>query len=704
MHRPDSRSSLALIAAFGLLAAPARADGPTPKPLPKPLPNLPLPKPNLPLPKPDLPLPKPPADDGSPLFRSKLNDGKTSLRGFVDLHTHPMSHLGFGGHLVHGAPGVGVLMPAGQIWRSNDCNQTPERATSQAQALGSCYAAHAGKDWIKNKCGNDIRRLVLNGMEDGNHANKPHSVDHPPGFPSFTHWPKHDDILHQQMWVDWMHRAYKGGMRVMVALAVNNYTLANGLETSAANPRNDVDSGDLQIRELKKFVAKHPWMEIAYSAADVRRIVGEKDKMAVIIGVDLDDMGDFLVKKSKPSAAAARAEVKRLHGLGVRYAFPIHLIDNFFGGTAVYEDEVNRANCFHQGDWWKLRCTGGAGRDEAGIKHQVGAGWDAFKTMKLGHCGGTAPVPKCKDGEGHMNTKGLTPEGKAAISEMMRLGMIIDIDHTSLKTLHDILEHTKTPAGGYPLVSGHNGLRSGVDGVPVKPGHPGNENQRTKEQYTEIANRKGLAGIGWGALRSDDWHKLVRAVAGTGVPLALGSDINGLVVQPSPRAGCKPGNECVTYSAQFPKPDRWDYNQDGVAHVGLFPDILRDVETQPGGAQTVDSLFNGAEAFAVMWERAESLKAHADAGPTGGIVVTKAEYGKNCGISGSRADITSFAAAQCNGENSCNYVFTWAKWGGDPSPSLCTKEIVVKYKCGATAKTAKEMHSATPQNIRLACP
>lgn len=53
--------------------------------------------------------------DNSPLFSKPLNTGK-KLRGFVDMHTHPMSHLGFGGKVVHGAPGVDVLMPAGAIY------------------------------------------------------------------------------------------------------------------------------------------------------------------------------------------------------------------------------------------------------------------------------------------------------------------------------------------------------------------------------------------------------------------------------------------------------------------------------------------------------------------------------------------------------------------------------------------------------------
>jgi microsomal dipeptidase-like Zn-dependent dipeptidase len=689
-------------------AKPPTAKPPTAKPptaMPAPTTKPPTINPETPKLDPTVKKPTGPLKPASPLFQGKLNNGKAGLRGFVDLHTHPMSHLGFGGHLMHGAPGVGVLMPAGQIYRNNDCNHNPERARSQAEALGTCYSTHAGSDAIHNKCGNDIRRLVINGFEDGSHSNKTHDIAHPAGYPSFTRWPKHDDILHQQMWVDWMERAYKGGMRVMVSLAVNNYTLATGMETSAKNPRNDKASADVQIREMRRFVAKHPWMEIAYTADDLRRIVGEKDKMAVIIGVELDDMGDFMLNQSKPSPEAARAEVRRLHGLGVRYAFPIHLTDNFFGGTAVYENEANRANCFHHGDWWQLQCTDGTGRDEFGIKHKVDVDWDGFAPLKIGHCGHKAPVPTCKAGQGHMNKKSLTKEGEALISEMMRLGMLIDIDHASLKTVHDILEHTKTPGGGYPLVSGHNGLRAGLDGLPIKAGHAGNENERTKSQYIEIAKRKGIAGIGWGALRSDEWLKRVQAARTTGVAIALGSDINGMVIQPRQRAGCSKGKTCVTYDANFPKPGKWDYNNDGVAHIGLFPDVLRDVETQPQGAQVVDALFNGAEAFAVMWERAESLKSHADAGTTSnGITVTKAEYGRNCGITASKANITSFVTAQCLGKTSCDYEFTWAKWGGDPAPNLCSKEIVISYKCGTNSKTKKVMHTKTPQKIRLSCP
>lgn len=657
-------------------------------------------KPTKPLPGPK-PTPKLPSKIGSPLFSKDLNDGKTSLRGFVDLHTHPMSHLGFGGHVLHGAPDVGITMPAGSIYDDNDCNHNPVRAKSIAEALGSCYSTHAGHDLIRNKCGNHIRRMVLNGLEDGNQANKTHDIDHPPGYPSFSKWPKHDDILHQQMWVDWIERSYQGGMRVMVALAVNNYTLATGLETSANNPRNDKASADLQIRELKRLVAKHKWMEIAYSAEDLRRIVGQKDKLAVIIGVELDDIGDFVVNKSRPSPQALRAELRRLHRRGVRYIFPMHLTDNYFGGTAAYEKDVNRANCYHYGSWWDLACTDGSGRDEHGITKRVDMGFDVFTGIKLGECGGTAPVPKCRRGEGHVNRRGLTSLGREAIDEMMRLGMIIDMDHASVKTIHGILDQTAKPSGGkYPLVSGHNGLR-GADA------HANSENNRTKAQYLELTQRKGIAGVGWGALRSDEWLRRLQAVRNTGVPLALGSDINGLVVQPRPRAGCSPQKPCVTYSSSFPQPQHgsktWDYNRDGVAHIGLFPDLLRDIEGQKGGPAIVDTLFDGAEAFAVMWERAERIGRTVPEATSSGMSIVKAEYGRNCGLSASKANIKSWVSEQCVGKQRCTYNFTWAPWGGDPSPSLCKKEIDITIRCGSSNKRTKVMHERTPQGVSLRC-
>ncbi|WP_437312918.1 membrane dipeptidase [Sorangium sp. So ce385] len=636
----------------------------------------------------------------SPIFESALSAPGRPLRGFVDLHTHPMAHLGFGGHVLHGAPDVDVLMapgtiydPSGQGTSGATCNGSMRRAASIAEALGTSYSTHRGHDFLKNKCGNHVRQIVLGEMAKS-HGIRSFQVERPVGYPTFAHFPAHNDILHQQMWVDWIRRAKEGGLRVMVALAVNSRTLAHGVEANP--PIDDRESGNLQIAELVRFVGKHDtWMEIARSSSDLRRIV-EKNKLAVIVGVELDDIGNFVWNKTAPTEAQIRAEIRRLHGLGVRYVFPVHLTDNLFGGTAAYEDEVARANRFQTGKWWDLECSRGEG-----ITKRIRSGNDLFKLMKLGDAGGHIPLPSCQPGEGHKNRLGLLPMGRVGINEMMKLGMVIDIDHMSQRMVSDVLAFTRsTPGGAYPLVSGHNGLR----------GSSGNENGRTNDQYMEIAARGGLAGVGFGGSDARSFLRnaaAVAAIAPGGKPLqiTLGSDINGMVVLPrspecqaprdqvvtvpgdawshppaqlrctggeidvrSARIGCldiqTSGNltgivgracnartscsykapspdeysragvraatrmfctqameivyrcvdpaakACVDYS-RFPKAQMggrsWDYNEEGVVHIGLFPDFLKHIEALPGGEQLVDRLYNGAEGFAQMWTRAEAV-------------------------------------------------------------------------------------------------
>jgi len=508
-----------------------------------------------------------------------------------------MSHLGMGGKLMHGAPDVGVLMPKGMIWkRGGGCNNRPQRARSAAEALGSCYSSHAGHDAFKNKCGNHIRRMVINGFEDGKHTNKPHNEDHPPGYPTFTKWPRYNDVVHQQMYVDWIKRAHAGGMRVMVALTVNSMTFAKGL--AGNEPYDDKTIGDRQIDEMKRMVSRHRWMEVAYSARDLRRIVSQ-DKLAIILGSEVDDIGNFAWRKrGEPSASEVRAEMKRLHRKGIRYVFPVHVIDNHFGGTAIYESEFPRASKYHFGKWPRIIC---ASRSD-GISSTFSSGWDVIKTFALGDAGKGFNAPRCPRGIGFKNARGLTPIGRIALDEMMRLGMVIDLDHASQLTADQILLHAER-RGRYPIVSGHNSLRG--RGAHV------HENTRTRSQYRAIARLGGVAGIGFGELTPEQFIAEVEraSAAAPGLAVNLGSDINGFVVMPKPDRRKCPRTGCISYGPNFPmaKMGRksWNYNTMGIAHIGLFPDFLRHLEGLRGGRRVVNRLFNGAESVAKMWERAQ---------------------------------------------------------------------------------------------------
>src|SRR6266550_437723 len=290
------------------------------------------------------------------------------LQGFVDLHTHPMANLAFGGKLIYGGLDFDPAGNSSMLPADPDCNQTrwydnPQkilRATSVQQALGHDNSTHGAPTWVipgvscsYNCCGDDIRAPVIHTLQQANHAADWSNDDHL-GYPDFSQWPVWNDITHQKMWVDWIRRAYNGGLRVLVALAVNNKTLGDLTRGPGDLPDDDQQSADLQIDEIKKFVVRHSeFMEVALTSADLYRIVSG-GRLAVVIGVEIDNIGNLgtgawtplgpVTSAVDPQGQRLIAEIDRLYGKGVRYIFPIHLVDNPIGGTAIYEDIFDVAN------------------------------------------------------------------------------------------------------------------------------------------------------------------------------------------------------------------------------------------------------------------------------------------------------------------------------------------------------------------------
>ena len=174
---------------------------------------------------------------------------------------------------------------------------------------------------------------------------------------------------------------------------------------------------------------------------------------------------------------------------------------------------------------------------------------------------------------------------------MMSLHMIIDIDHMSGNLIQDVFNFTNDSR--YPLMSGHSTL--------MGPDHNA-ENARTVEQYKQIALRKGLTGLNIDTT-VEDFIETTNKILELNISIGIGSDCNGLVKLPG-----VPSSNRVKYSADFPRCKTgnmtWDYNSDGMAHIGLLPDYLRDVESM-GGKNILQKLFLGVEAFAQAWEICE---------------------------------------------------------------------------------------------------
>ena len=523
---------------------------------------------------------------------------KSELFGWVDMHTHPMANLAFGGKLIHGAPDVGSLLPA-----DNNC-QKNIRAESMEHALCDDRSSHAGWNLISNPCGDTIRQSVIDALQEENKAYK--TPDGAKGAPDFQDWPRWDDITHQKMWIDWIQRAYLGGLRVLVALALNNQTLAAAVSGPGDGPTDDKGSGDLQIQEIKSFVDRHSdFMEVAYSPEDLRRIVKD-NRLGVVLGVELDAFGNFH-KGKIPSLTKVRNELIRLRAMGVRYVFPIHTIDNKLGGTAVYQGAFNMSNYREYGEFWSLECS--KPEDKIAYIYTAG-GFDlavaAVKALKLGIDIFREPPtpPQCDPDTGHMNIRSLTSLGEKTLKEMMKLGLLIDIDHMSQKSANralDLAETFNPKKGGYPLNSGHNGPRSAAPEAP-------NENQRTNEQLQKIAHLGGMLGLGVAEATPEAFISAYTAAMKElhNRSIGLGTDINGLVKGPVP--------SLVTYTTEFTKcktaNKEWDYNNDGVAHYGMLPDFLQAVKTSsnPDGQTVYDALNKSANSFVQMWEKCELLR------------------------------------------------------------------------------------------------
>jgi microsomal dipeptidase-like Zn-dependent dipeptidase len=519
----------------------------------------------------------------SKLWRSLPN----SLRGFADLHTHPMINLSVGGKLVHGGTDVGSLLPA-----DSKCQQKV-RAKSIAQALGTDNSTHGG--WgLDNGCGDDIRKAVIDNFQEQNEALV--TPDWATGYPDFKNWPKWNDITHQKMWVDWLRRAYDGGQRVLVALAMHNATIAAGVSGPGDGPTDDKASADLQIAEIKSFVARHSdFMEVALSPADMRRIVSA-NKLAIVLGMEVDNIGNF--NKVAVTPDLVRREINRLYNNGVRYIFPVHLTDNKFGGTAIYQDVFNLSNYREFGKFWDIVCSA----PNEGIIHRFKVeGFDfalaAAKATKLSvDIFRNPPTPPSCGTRGHKNSRNLQELGHVAIEEMMRLGMLIDIDHMSTNTVEETLAKAEKIPGGYPLVSGHNNFRS-IDHT---------ENNRTDDQLRRIGKLGGMFGLGSDAVNAKEYvtrYRKAIELVGAG-RVSFGSDLNGLVRGASPRPGANIYNSAFTMSKTGDK--KWDYSKEGVAHYGMLADFLRDMSSMGADGILLNSnILKNAEMFTQMWEKAE---------------------------------------------------------------------------------------------------
>ncbi len=581
--------------------------------------------------------------------------------GVADFHNHQFANLGFGRSLIWGS----AFSPAGIL-----------------NALPACDAVH-GPGGLHDLIGNfattppgslpfpvpitvpsitftppnepPITTPSLTVLMAGHFTNGVTANNSIP----FNGWPRWNSITHQQVYYEWLRRAFDGGLRLMVMHALNNKLLCqiSGTvnQTLGNFSCNDMDNIDDQLnmaKGLEAFVDGQSggpgkgWYRIAYSATEARHIINS-GKMAVILGVEVDDLFNCSLA-SACTEQFVRERLNHYYNMGVRHLFPVHVFDNAFGGTALYSSLFDVGNRLVEGQFVERRECDPEGYDYKALLDPLAP------TLGLPQAAMTTFAADC-------NERPLQPLGDFLIREMMAKGMIIDIDHMSAATAHLVM--ARAEQYGYAgVMTGHSGSMSVLQGT-VK-----SEGAKTPAQLARIRAIGGVSGIFAGQgdrVRSGNLNGVlthpgstvvndcgnssktfaqvylatVDALGGPGTAsVGFGTDFNGMASMPGPRFGsesCWGDNEQspqanrVTYpftiasrpgiyagrlgqptSPLEPPPNvrqkTWDINEDGLAHVGMLPDFIQELRNVGVTETQLQPLFRSAEGYIRMWERAEA--------------------------------------------------------------------------------------------------
>ncbi|MGL4306709.1 MAG: hypothetical protein ACRCSF_11190 [Mycobacteriaceae bacterium] len=476
--------------------------------------------------------------------------------GFIDAHTHLMSNIGFGGN----------------------------------QLCGATYSELGIEDALKD-CDNhypDGTFALLENLTNA-HGGSPLATHDPVGWPTFVDWPSPASSTHQQMYYRWVERAWRGGQRIMVADAVNNNVLCSVPVQSNKASCDDMDTMRRQIqatKDLEAFIDNQyggvgkGWFRIAYSAEQARSII-ESGRLAVILGVEISGLFGCTITFGVSGCDEAKidAGLNELMDLGVRSAFLCHKFNNALCGVRMDSGTtgilVNAGNLFSTGSWWETESCPGELHDNTPGSIGLPPELAALAASRVLPDYGTGPT---------CNKQGLSGLGEYALHGMMDRGMLVEVDHMSVKAASrtmDILEENHYPG----VVSSHSWM---------------------DKHFTERLYRLGgfVTGYGGGSEGFiNEAHEEQHLREEYGVGYGYGMDMNGFGAHPDGRADTNPtqypfnsATGDATLTRQRTGDREWDINIDGLAHYGLVPDWLEEMRTH-GGDDVVKQMLRGSESY-----------------------------------------------------------------------------------------------------------
>ncbi|MEZ4312925.1 MAG: membrane dipeptidase [Polyangiaceae bacterium] len=479
---------------------------------------------------------------GAPPEPALPEDPRDRLWGFADLHAHFFTPMAFGGQLFHGDIHSSIT-PQGYTGKD-------ERSDPRT-ALRACNDVHGTAP--------DGRGVLMTLPPEMGHNRN--------GYPGFEGHPSFRSVYHQQAYVDWLRRAWQGGLRLVQADAVSYPFIEKVYRVSRqhdpgvpANPSDDDWNLVEQTKAAHDF-ARLPdvkdFVGVAGTPEEARSLV-RRGKLAMVLGAELEtfgrlDTGIPLLAGEQVIRMVLQMRLGCMREQGIRHVIPIHLGENAFGAPAAYDVLFDLGSSGQRGQHFPMRSADpGEGifyNREADFREQG----DAIKflvALRIENVSAPPPTPPGRSGEAH--AAGLSPAGLILIEEMMRAGMIVDVEHMSALAQHQTL--TLAERWAYPVIASHTGFRevSLGPGEASKPSSWPSEREKNDAELARIAALGGLVGVstGRGPTRAVDGvpacdggspgfvANLRHAISGMkGRGVALGTDINGLGGQMAPRFG-----------------------------------------------------------------------------------------------------------------------------------------------------------------------
>jgi hypothetical protein len=556
------------------------------------------------------------------IAKTEFDDG--SVFGFVETHSHLFTNLAFGGGGVfHGAP----FHPLGVEHALPDC-ELSHGEEGRRDFMG--YGFDSG----------GIVSLVPS-LVAGELPSKTHETE---GYPEFTSWPDAwRSSTHQVQYYKWIERAHKAGLRLLVQHATTQETVCQLVVGIGAQPKrydcNDMVAVDRIIEQtygLERYIDAlsggpgKGWFRIVFSPADAREEI-LAGNLAVVLGIETSDLFNcFLVPLGEYDKCGEADVVDRLEDYferGVRVLFPVHKMDNAFSagdGDRRVSDIGNFAHTGHYSNF--VQCPEeflgfDGGFDRGGVTfsalNQPRAVYDSpppvdvsgFADDPLGFLLQSASLLSGGPLEGeYCQNHGLTPLGEFLILEMMKRGMIIEVDHFPRKSYQRAYE--LLAENDYPAVGTHgrnnNGMLYELGGV-------------SKSNFGRCRTADAPATMDDGFQARIQLMRETGAFPGEG----FGFDLNGFAGAPGPRFGensvCDEPqtDEGITYpftsyagDITFERPRvgnrELDFNTEGMVHLGLVAELIEDVRRDGVTDEELEPLFKSAEAYLRAWEKAEA--------------------------------------------------------------------------------------------------